>query len=498
MNQNFPNQTFPPHKIRNRFPLVNNNNNGYMRPPNNYMLNQHPQYPPPFDPNMPYPNGNVNMIRTPYNMIRGPHFDQQAVAYANNNMYPNPLNQFPPNVLPPPQQTNTALLNQPGIPLTNPNINLNGNQLAQPPQNYPLTQPIINGPNTPGIMSEAEFYKFQERLRKERENDSSTTKDKNRKYDSKSRRNRSRSRRRSHSRSRTRTRSRSRSRSRLDHRNRHRSRSPRRRSRSSQRSPKSYHSRSYQSTRANHKHHKSSKSDRSPIATQARKRSRSRTRSRSRNRRYSRTRSPNRSKTSSSTNKINTNEAPTKPKTPPINENDNTIETNTKSVSRSPSISAQPKSVDDTFRIEQDNDQFSNNTPPPEILDLFSLKESEELTDLNLNLFEEPPKSHFSENNDMESIDNDNDNDLVPPTPKVHGTDENFVLSPQLPQEPEEAVPKKRKKKKSSKEGSPSETSLNSNNADESSEKKSSKHKSKSKKKHKSKHKSSDKSLNLL
>jgi hypothetical protein len=72
---------------------------------------------------------------------------------------------------------------------------------GMPLSNMPILPTNINPklPPFPGaIMSEAEFYKYQESLRKEKES-------KPRKYDSRRRRTRSRSRRRSRTRSRSRT-----------------------------------------------------------------------------------------------------------------------------------------------------------------------------------------------------------------------------------------------------------------------------------------------------
>ena len=186
MNPNYSNPNFIPHKNRSRFPPPPNTN-GYMfqnRPPNNYMLNQQQQQQQ-FDPNMmQYANGNGSMIRPPphFGAVRGPgHYDQQV--YASNNMYMSPLNQYPPNMTPqgPPLLPQVHLTQPGGIPMpiaaSNPKLFDEGSiplvQSLPPHMNssFPMSQSLINAPipNSSGIMSEAEFYKYQERLRKEKE-----------------------------------------------------------------------------------------------------------------------------------------------------------------------------------------------------------------------------------------------------------------------------------------------------------------------------------------
>ena len=182
------NQNIVPQKIHNLYPPSSNANDFMFqnRPVNSYMHNQQQQQQQ-FNSNMlPYANTNSAMIRpsSHYEASRGPgQYDQQV--YANNNMYMSQLNQYPPNMLPSTSQgpsllpqvhlgqpggismpisSNAKLFDDPGIPLVQP----------LPPHmtsNFPISKPLINAPitSTSGIMSEAEFYKYQERLRKENE-----------------------------------------------------------------------------------------------------------------------------------------------------------------------------------------------------------------------------------------------------------------------------------------------------------------------------------------
>jgi hypothetical protein len=159
MNQNFSNQAFNQNKIRNRFPLAANNAFAFQPPqgPNSFipMSAQSLQQMPPIG-SMPPRFANPTMTQSPFSLP----------PQLPPNMFPNSLHPFPSNVLPPLSGPNGQIYNQ----------NVSVSQFGQTTpvslphmidtSNFPVsqTQSLVN----PGIMSEAEFYKYQEHLRKEK------------------------------------------------------------------------------------------------------------------------------------------------------------------------------------------------------------------------------------------------------------------------------------------------------------------------------------------
>ena len=157
MNQNFVNQPFLPHlqqhKTRARYPLVNNN--GYVfqpRGPNNtFIPMQHHQpqvLPPQFDPNF----VNASMSRPPFPL--GPQTPSSMYSFQTANIMP-PITT--PNG-PIYTEANSQYMQASSMPLHPHMINASNFSAMQP------QQPILNS----GIMTKEEFYKYQERLRKEK------------------------------------------------------------------------------------------------------------------------------------------------------------------------------------------------------------------------------------------------------------------------------------------------------------------------------------------
>ena len=152
MNQNFQNQSFQ-NKTRNRFPLMPNNGFGFQTPrgpSNNFIPMQPPQM----------PQGSIAPQFVNSSMAQPPFSLPPQIPPA---IFPNQLHPFNPNLLPTITGANVQIYNTP--------------QFGQPTTSLPMphmvdtskfsisqTQPI----GSSGIMSEAEFYKYQEHLRKEK------------------------------------------------------------------------------------------------------------------------------------------------------------------------------------------------------------------------------------------------------------------------------------------------------------------------------------------